>query len=60
MILKNQFNQQLNKRLQLLVRHKSKSKNDYAHTLNLPDAGKFELSMKKVCDSENQIKTVNN
>ena len=31
---------------------------DYSKTLNLPNAGDFELSMKKICENEEKIKKV--
>lgn len=37
---------------------KSKKNEDYSKTLNLPNSGKFELSMKKICENEEQIKKV--
>lgn len=46
----------------LLIKHSlnqiSRYKNDYSKTLNLPNSGKFELSMKKICEHENKIKKV--
>jgi hypothetical protein len=36
----------------------SKQQNDYFKTLNLPNPGKFELSMKKICETEEKIKQV--
>ena len=48
--------------LRLFVRPKSKQEknanNEYAKTLNLPNPGQFELSMKKICDLEENIKKV--
>ena len=35
-----------------------KQKNDYQKTLNLPNAGQFELSMKNICQTEEKIKQV--
>lgn len=31
---------------------------DYSKTLNLPNSGKFELSMKNICENEEKIKKV--
>ncbi len=48
----------------IVCRSKSKSKqpspkqNDYYNTLNLPNPGEFELSMKNVCQNEEKIKKV--
>ena len=46
-------------------RFKSKSRltppfkeNDYSKTLNMPNSGKFELTMKNVCLNEENIKQV--
>jgi len=36
-----------------------KQKNDYQKTLNLPNPGQFELSMKNICQTEEKIKQVN-
>ena len=35
-----------------------KQNNEYHKTLNLPDAGQFELSMKNICKTEEKIKQV--
>lgn len=51
----------LNNNLNLFYRLKStkiKKNDDYSKTLNLPNSGKFELSMKKICENEEQIKKV--
>jgi hypothetical protein len=39
-------------------RTNQKSKHDYSKTLNLPNFGEFELSMKKICENEEKIKKV--
>ena len=60
MISKNSYNHFI-QRINYIVRyksHKSTVKNDYSNTLNLPNAGKFELSMKKICEQEDKIKKV--
>lgn len=45
-----------------LALHRFKSKkseqNEYYKTLNLPNPGKFELSMKNICSNEEKIKQV--
>jgi hypothetical protein len=50
------------KRINYIARYKSQKStvknNDYSNTLNLPNAGKFELSMKKICEHEDKIKKV--
>lgn len=35
-----------------------KKANDYSKTLNLPNFGQFELSMKNICQNEEKIKKV--
>jgi hypothetical protein len=47
--------------LKTIVRNKANSKetkHDYAKTLNLPNFGIFELSMKNICTNEEKIKKV--
>lgn len=51
-----------NRRYLFLINHPScqikRYKNDYSKTLNLPNCGKFELSMKRICEHEDNIKKV--
>ena len=51
-LLKKQFNFSNHQK-----RKKSKQ-NDYSKTLNLPNFGNFELSMKKIIENEDKIKKV--
>lgn len=48
------------KTLSLIRLKSSKQQNDYSKTLNLPNAGKFELSMKNICETEAKIKKLAN
>jgi isoleucyl-tRNA synthetase len=68
MIIKNLLKSKYRKHCSLLYsehgtsfRLKSKSSQngiDYSKTLNLPNAGAFELSMKNVCSNEEKIKNI--
>ena len=42
------------------LNYSNKNEVTYTKTLNLPDPGKFELSMKKICENEEKIKKVIN
>lgn len=50
------------RRYLLLINYSSgqikRYKNDYSKTLNLPNSGYFELSMKRICEHEDKIKKV--
>ncbi|CAF0914431.1 unnamed protein product [Brachionus calyciflorus] len=50
----------LNNTVRNINRFKTQKTNDYSKTLNLPNSGKFELSMKKICETEEQIKKIAN
>ena len=40
------------------LNYSNKNELAYTKTLNLPNPGKFELSMKKICENEETIKNV--
>jgi hypothetical protein len=43
----------------IIKRFKTKlNQTDYSKSLNLPNSGKFELSMKNICENEDKIKKV--